>query len=257
MDRTNVLLAGASGVMGGKVVEAAKRTDDVSIVAGLDVYNNEVLGFPVRPTLEELQDTGYNTVLDFSKPQALGAVLWAATARNTPLVIATTGYSPEQNEEIEEMAKKLAIFKSTNFSMGVFKWVKAAAALAAAFKDNPEVDIEVIEAHHNRKADGPSGTAKTVAEMMLKARGWDQIADRTPDKAKRQPGDIGMSFIRGGNVPGYHEVWFCSPTGEIKLSEREYGREGFAAGALEACKFMQGKQPNGRIYTMDDLIASC
>jgi len=254
MDKTKVLLAGASGVMGENVVEAAKKTDGIEIVAGLDLCSKDVFGFPVRSTVAELQHTGYNMVLDFSKPQALDAVLAAASLRNTPLVIATTGHSPEQTQKIEKMSDKLAILKSSNFSIGVFKWVRAAAALAAAFKNNPEVDIEVFEAHHNRKADGPSGTAKTVAEMMLKARGWGQIVGRTPENAKRQPGDIGISFIRGGNVSGYHEIWFCSPTCEIKLSENEYGRGGFAAGALEACKFMQGKQPAGKIYTMDDLV---
>jgi len=241
--------------MGGHVINAAKKMDGVRIKAGLDQSTNVVKDVPVVDSLDKAFQYGaFNMVLDFSKPAALDNVLRASEQWECPLVIATTGHSPEQQKAIEAEAKKRAILKSTNFSMSVFKWVKACAAIAAAFKDNPEVDIEIMEAHHNRKADGPSGTAKTVAEAILKARGWGQIVDRTPDNANRQPGDIGLSFMRGGNVPGYHEVCFFSPTGELRINEREYGREGFAAGALDACKMMNGKKSAGRLYTLDDLV---
>lgn len=252
--KLNVLLVGANGKMGREVIKAAaEEKSGIEIVAGYDTAENEIDGVPVYNYQEGVNNRQYDAVLDFSKPESLAQVLYGLELNNPPLVMGTTGHSFEQMQQIEQVAQKRAVFKATNFSMGVFKWVRAAAALAAAFKNNPEVDIEIIEAHHNRKADGPSGTAKTVAEAILKARGWGQIVSRTPDNAKRLPGDIGISFIRCGDVPGYHEVWFASPSGEIRLSEREYGRQGFACGALDACKFMQGK-PADRIYTMDDLV---
>jgi 4-hydroxy-tetrahydrodipicolinate reductase len=252
-ENLKVLLSGAGGTMGRQVMDIAEKTDGIEIVAGLGTTKKEINGIKVYDSVGAIREA-YNAVLDFSKPEALDGVLSAAHAQGAPLVIATTGYSPELQKKIEGEAKKLAILKSSNFSVNVLRWVKTCAAIASQFKDNPEVDIEIVEAHHKHKTDGPSGTAKTVAEAILKARGWGQIVTRSSGTASHKTGDIGISFIRGGNISGFHEVWFCTPSGEIKISEREYGRESFAAGSLEACKLMNGKKPIGRIYTFEGLL---
>jgi len=181
----------------------------------------------------------------------LTGLLTFAKKTKTPLVIATTGYTKEQEAQITAASKTIPIMKSGNYSTAVFKFVKCVAEFARKWNG----DIEIIETHHNKKADAPSGTAKMLANAILEARGGKGkiVLGRTPESGKRVPGDIGVTAVRGGTVAGLHEVRFYDEASEVVMYEREYGKQSFALGGIEACKFM-AKVTKPGIYTMDDLI---
>lgn len=208
-------------------------------------------GIKVSPFAEGQGSACCDVLLDFSHPDALAGLLKFAKKCKTPLVIATTGYSKEQEQQIIAASKEIPIMKSGNYSTAVFKFIRCVAAFASKWNG----DIEIVETHHNKKADAPSGTAKMLANAILEAReGKGKIVlGRTPESEKRVPGDIGVTAVRGGTVAGLHEVRFYDQACEVIMCEREYGKQSFALGALEACKFM-AKVTKPGIYTMEDLI---
>jgi 4-hydroxy-tetrahydrodipicolinate reductase len=232
----NIFLSGHDGAMGTVVTQCAANQEDLKVTP-----------FPVGQT----GGMPCDVVLDFSHPDNLDMVLEFALKRKIPLVIATTGYSKKQEAEILAASREIPICKSGNFSLAVFKFIKA----VGEFARNWYGDIEIIETHHNKKADAPSGTALMLANTILDVRkGMGKLVlGRTPESGKRMPGDIGVTAIRGGTVAGLHEVRFFADSAEVIMSEREYGKGSFAEGALAACKFMT-KIKAPRIYTMEDLI---
>lgn len=231
----NIFLSGHDGIMGGVVTQCASPMNDVK----------------VTPFAEGQGSGSCDVILDFSHPDMLASLLTFAKKCKKPLVIATTGYSKDQEKQIITVSKEIPIMKSGNYSTAVFKFVKAVAAFAGKWNG----DIEIVETHHNKKADAPSGTAKMLANAILEARGGKGkiVLGRTPDSGKRVPGDIGVTAVRGGTVAGLHEVRFYDEASEVVMYEREYGKQSFALGAIEACKFM-AKLTKPGIYTMDDLI---
>ena len=230
-----IFLCGHDGTMGTIVTECAKNQKDLSVL----------------PFAEGQGSCVADVILDFSHPDALSGLLAFVKKCKAPLVIATTGYSKEQEAQIAAAAKTIPILRSANFSLAVHKFVKAVADFARTWSG----DIEIIETHHNQKKDAPSGTALVLANAILAARGGKGriVLGRTPESGKRVPGDIGVTAVRGGSVPGLHEVRFYDQSCEVVMYEREYGKQSFALGALEACRFM-AKKPAPGIYTMDDLI---
>ena len=217
--------------MGQVVVQVASHAKDVK-VSGFSESN-----------------TG-DVVLDFSHASVLERVLKVAVERKMPLVIATTGHTRAQDELIVKSAEEIPILKSTNFSLAVYRFTKAVASFAKGWSG----DIEIIETHHNMKVDAPSGTAITIANAILEARGdvGRIVLGRTPENPKRQYGDIGISVVRGGVLTGMHEVRFYDSTSEVVMYEREYSKEVFAEGALRACEFISQIRKPG-LYTMADL----
>ena len=187
---------------------------------------------------------------DFSRPAALGDVIALARRTKKPAVIATTGYTDEQLAEIKALSSEVPVFRSANMSVGVallrHLCQEAAKVLGETF------DVEIVEAHHNRKADAPSGTALLLA---------DAVKARRPDAAyvfgrsghhPRQPNEIGIHSLRMGNVVGEHEVIFATDNQTITLKHQAHDRALFAEGALAAADFLQG-QPAG-LYHMEDLL---
>ena len=192
-------------------------------------------------------------LIDFSAPDALRASLDRAVSAGVPLLIGTTGLIDEHDALIAEAAKSIPILKAPNTSVGVA--LLADLTERAARILGPEAwDVEIVEAHHNKKADAPSGTALHLGASADKGRGGGSEVERGRDGTglKRQQGAIGYSAIRGGTVAGDHDVMFLGPDERIILSHRAESRAIFARGALAAAKFLRGK-PAG-LYSMRDVI---
>lgn len=192
-------------------------------------------------------------LIDFSAPDALRASLDRAVSAGVPLLIGTTGLIDEHDALIAEAARAIPILKAPNTSLGVA--LLADLTERAARILGPEAwDIEIVEAHHHKKADAPSGTALHLGASANRGRGGDAHVERGRDGTglKRQQGAIGYSAIRGGTVAGDHDVMFLGPEERLILSHRAESRAIFARGALAAAKFLKGK-PAG-LYSMRDVI---
>lgn len=201
----------------------------------------------------ELANDAGEVLVDFSAPDALRASLDRAVSAGVPLLIGTTGLIDEHDELIAEAAKNIPILKAPNTSLGVA--LLADLTERAARVLGPEAwDIEIVEAHHRKKADSPSGTALHLGAAADKGRGGASPQERGRDGTglKRQPGTIGYAAIRGGTVAGDHDVMFLGPDERLILSHHAESRAIFARGALAAARFLRGK-PAG-LYTMRDVI---
>ncbi len=238
--------------MGAVVEEICAADPEVSVAAGFDIAEGAPHDFPVFSDPE--QYTGpVDTVIDFSNPSALSKLLQFCRDRCAGVVLATTGYSPEQLEEIEKASSEIPVFRSANLSLGInvlAELVKKAAPLLDGY------DIEIVERHHNRKLDAPSGTALMLAEAAASASGRDDTVytfGRSEKRQARDPREIGISSVRGGTIVGDHEVLFCGRDEVISLSHHASSREIFASGAVRAAKFLAGKGPG--LYSMEDLVA--
>jgi 4-hydroxy-tetrahydrodipicolinate reductase len=203
----------------------------------------------------ELDNDRGDVLVDFSAPDAVRASLDRAVSAGVPLLIGTTGLIDEHEALIADAAKIIPILRAPNTSLGVALLAdlteRAARVLA------PEQwDVEIIEAHHNKKADAPSGTALQLGAAADRGRGGNSSVERGRDGTglKRQQGAIGYAAIRGGTVAGDHDVMFLGPDERLILSHRAESRAIFARGALTAARFIRGK-PAG-LYSMRDVIGS-
>ena len=220
-----VLLIGAAGRMGTTIIDIAKADSEIDIVAQCDLSDS------IEPAMKNC-----DLAIDFSQADAITEVCRAGLHHNRPLVIGTTGHSPEQRRVIENAAQSLPIVFASNFSVGVnvLFWLtrKAAERLGRDFS------AEIVETHHKMKKDAPSGTAKTLAEV-LKA-------------AQKIRNEIPIQSIREGDVVGEHTVIFSGPAERLELTHRAANREIFARGALRAGKWIMGR-PAG-LYSMQDVL---
>ena len=200
----------------------------------------------------EIDNDNGDVLIDFSAPDALRSSLDRAVSAGVPLLVGTTGLLDEHEALIAEAAKVIPILRAPNTSLGVA--LLADLTERAARVLGPEQwDIEIVEAHHNKKADAPSGTALHLGEAVKRGRGRStEERGRNGVGLKRQTGAIGYSAIRGGTVAGDHDVMFLGPEERLILSHRAESRAIFARGALAAAKFLKGK-PAG-LYSMRDVI---
>lgn len=197
------------------------------------------------------QDRG-DVLVDFSSPAALSASVQRAEAANVPLLIGTTGLDDLADRRITDAARKIAVLRAPNTSLGVallLQLVERAASLLG-----PDWDIEVLEMHHHSKADAPSGTALALGEAAARGRGRPLQAEagRSGTGLKRAEGAIGFAALRGGTVVGDHDVIFAGPEERLILGHRAESRAIFARGALAAAKFLHGRPPG--LYSMRDVI---
>ena len=256
---TRILLSGCLGRMGRAVTEAAAASSACSVIAGIDAFANEgtVLPFPVYtspdaiPADAELPDV----VVDFSHHSALPALLDYAKRTGVPLVIATTGHTEEELRAMREASRTSAIFYSRNMSLGINLLIllskKAAEVLGEDF------DIEIIEKHHNKKLDAPSGTALMLADAISDVfdEGKDYVYERQSVRRQREKREIGIHAVRGGTIVGQHDVIFAGKDETVTLAHEATSREVFATGAVKAAGFMVGKSAG--LYDMNDLLADC
>lgn len=246
-----ILISGALGHMG-RAVAAQASADGIEIVAGVDALQGDC-SFPCHTSFDALPDCSGAVIVDFSRPEALTSLLAYAVKNHLPVVLATTGYTPEQEQEVDQAARQIPVFRSANMSVGVallrHLCQEAAKVLGETF------DVEIVEAHHNRKVDAPSGTALLLFDAIKDAYNEPRYAQlgRGGRNCKRQHNEIGIHALRGGTVTGEHEVCFFGPAERIRLSHSAEDRSVFASGALKAAAYLQGKAP-GR-YTMEDLVA--
>ena len=221
-----------------------------SVVAGYDVLPIDTREFPTYTDWNAVEER-VDCIIDFSHHVGTPALLSYATDRGIPVVLATTGHTEEEKALIEEAAKKIPLFHSANMSLGVALLVELAKITARTF---PEADIEIIEKHHNRKLDAPSGTALLLANAIREVREKARLVFGRSGQAKREADEIGVHAIRMGNIVGEHEVIVGTDTQTITLKHEAHSRALFAEGALAAAEYLIGK-PVG-MYDMKKMIES-
>ena len=240
-----ILLSGACGRMGHQVAALAEE-ENVLIAAGVDVHAEAFGSFPVYPSFSLVEQQA-DVIVDFSRPEGLPALLSYAQAHQLPVVLAATGYNDQDLAAIRAAAKTIPVFRSANLSLGVYV-LKTLARQAARLL--PGFDIEIIEKHHNQKLDAPSGTALMLYDAVS-APDSQPVFGRSGRTQKREKNEIGMHAIRGGTVPGEHEVGFYGPSEVVTLSHSAQDRSIFARGALRAARFIASQAPGE--YDMEAL----
>jgi 4-hydroxy-tetrahydrodipicolinate reductase len=234
-----VLLVGSAGRMGQAIIAAAKGDRNIDLVGLCDKDD------PLEPAISHC-----DVVIDFSQADAIGDICRAASQRQQPLVVGTTGHSPEQRRLIEHCAQSLPVVLSSNYSVGVnaLFWLTRQAAEMLG----PEFDLEIVEMHHRMKKDAPSGTAKTLAEILKQARDLKIQYGREGTVGERKADEIGVHSIRGGDVVGDHTVIFAGSGERLELTHRASSRETFAKGALRAAQWIIGRSPG--LYSMENVL---
>ena len=245
------IMHGCNGAMGQVISSLAEADGEMEIVAGVDLNTERKNGYPVYASLEECPRA--DVIIDFASAKAVDHLLDYCAATGTPVVLCTTGLSEEQIRRVEETAKTAAVLRSANMSLGInllLKLVKEAARVLAA----ADFDIEILEKHHNRKLDAPSGTALALADYINEAMEsqYHYVYDRSSRRQKRDPREIGIQSVRGGSIVGEHDVIFAGQDEVITISHTAYSRAIFAKGAVAAAKFLAGKTSG--LYDMADVI---
>ncbi len=261
---TRIILFGASGRMGQEILRVAPSQSGIELVSALVRPGSPLDGEPVWPnrsaslafgsTLEpELQG---EVLVDFSNAASFDAALALALQREMALVSGTTGLSEQQRAELDAAAQRIPVLWSANFSIGVALLRRLVAEAARVLGD--EFDVEIIEAHHNRKRDAPSGTALTLGRAVAEARGQDLddvacYARHGADEARAR-GEIGFASVRGGDIVGDHTVLFAGDGERMEFVHRAGTRALFARGALLAARWIAGRSA-GR-YTLDQAVSA-
>ena len=246
---TDIILNGCNGKMGVAVTKAVSERNDCRIVAGVDLYGDSS-EYKVYRSFDDV-DVKADVIIDFSNPIVLDSMLRFAKSNNTPVVICTTGFSQPQVECIKKASEDIAVFYSGNMSLGIALLIELARTVALTM---PEAEIEIVEAHHNRKIDAPSGTALMIADAITAVRPETFAHAGRSGQGKREKNEIGIHSLRMGNVVGIHEVIVATENQTITLKHEAHNRALFAEGALAAAEFLCGK--GAGLYTMDDIVAN-
>lgn len=246
----NILLNGALGRMGSEVIKAVSSQEDMQIVCGFDRVQNNSLPFPIYNDINNINEK-IDVIIDFSVPVATFKILEYARTNKIPIIIATTGFNDEELSKIEEYSKEIAVFHSSNMSLDINLMASIVQKVAKVLQDS---DIEIVETHHNRKIDSPSGTAILLANAINKVFDNEKsyTFDRLQKRESRNKNEIGFSSIRGGNIVGEHTVQFFSENETLEITHKAYSRQVFAEGALKAANFIVDK--NAGLYNMEDLV---
>jgi len=249
---TNIILRGCNGRMGQVITDLVEVDEKTVMVAGIDLTQNKLNKYPVYQSFAKC-NVNADVIIDFSAPINMEEMLEFAVKRNLGIVLCTTGFTKEQLELIDEASKAIPIFRSANMSMGInliTKLLKQAAVVLA----EAGFDIEIVEKHHNKKVDAPSGTALALADAMNEALNneYDYKYDRSQERVMRSKKEIGISSVRGGTIVGEHEIIFAGTDEVIEIKHTAYSKAIFAKGAVQAAKFLAGKAAG--MYNMSDLM---
>ena len=245
-----ILICGVGGRMGREVAKLALDGVRGAVpVAGFDVIPVDTREFRTYTDWKRIEED-VDCIVDFSHHDGTAAMLDYAELHGIPTVIATTGHTEEQYARIHGAAKTIPIFHSANMSLGIALLVELAKTAAKTF---PDADIEIIEKHHNRKLDAPSGTALLLANEIKEVRQNAAFVCGRAGQAKRRPEEIGIHAVRMGNIIGEHEVIVGTDTQTITLKHEAHSRSLFAEGALAAASFLVGK-PAG-MYDMKRMVS--
>ncbi len=249
---TSIILRGCNGKMGQVITEMVEADENAVIVAGIDIAQNRNNKYPVYQSFAAC-NVKADVIIDFSAPVNLEEMLEYAIKHKTAIVLCTTGFGKEQVVLIDEAARQIPILRSANMSMGInliSKLIQQAAVILA----DAGFDIEIVERHHNKKVDAPSGTALALAEAMNEVLNneYSYKLDRSAERMARSRKEIGISAVRGGTIVGEHEIVFAGTDEVIEIKHTAYSKAIFAKGAVQAAKYLPGK-PAG-MYSMSDMM---
>lgn len=247
-----ILLSGCNGAMGKVITNCVAERDDCEIVAGLDVNTTDNGFYPIFGSTDDI-NVKADIIIDFSHPSALSGVLKYALSTKTPAVISTTGLSEEQINSLQLASSQIPIFFSANMSLGVSLVSELVRKAASVLGNN--FDIEIVEAHHNKKIDAPSGTALMLADSVSKGLEYQPVYEynRHAKREKRTKNEIGIHAIRGGTIVGEHEVIFAGNDEIITVSHSARSKSVFAVGSINAAIYLSKKEPG--MYSMKELVA--
>jgi 4-hydroxy-tetrahydrodipicolinate reductase len=251
----NIAIAGAGGRMGQALIDAALADRGLTLAAAFDVPGSPLLGRQfgaIKVQADPAAAIGAGDVLiDFTRPEGTLAHLDICARLGRAMVIGTTGFSESQQARVLEAAKRIPVTMAANYAVGVNAVYKLAETAARILGD--DYDVEIIEAHHRHKVDAPSGTALKLGELIaavLKKK--DFSFGRHGDVGPRPPKAIGFHAVRGGDIVGEHTVMFAGAGERVEVTVRSQSRATYAAGALRAAKWLEGRAPG--LYDMADVL---
>jgi 4-hydroxy-tetrahydrodipicolinate reductase len=261
--KPKLIVSGAAGRMGRRIISLAIEADEFNIIAAIENQDHPDIGKdagfvagtgPVNVKLDSICPAAADVVIDFSQPAAADKTIDYCAENGAALVLGTTGLSEEQREKIKTASEKTPVIYATNMSVGMNVLFSLVGKVASMFGD--EYDIEIIEQHHRFKKDAPSGSALTLAENICSATGRkfpdSLVHGRSGKDALREKGTIGMHAIRAGDITGIHSVIFGTLGEKVTLNHTAHSRDTFARGALRAAKWLIGKEP--ALYSMVDVL---
>lgn len=245
-----VLVHGACGKMGGHVIEAIKKSEDMELFCGVDHMAKGDESFPCYDSFDKVVGRP-DVIIDFSFHTLVKGVVEYASSVGVPVVVATTALNDDEKNAVSLAANKVPVFLAYNMSIGVALLCDFAKKAAEAF---PDADIEIVEAHHNRKVDAPSGTAVMLANSIKEVRPNAEYVYGRGGEAKRTPNEIGIHALRMANIVGEHEVYITTDSQQLVLRHNAYDRSLFADGAVKASRFLVSQ--GAGLYTMRDMFKS-
>lgn len=244
----DIILSGGSGRMGTVLSSLLQEGGgNARIVASVSPHQSDPLPPGVCRSYSDIPHVG-DVVIDFSRPGATEDLLAFCRSRKLPLVIGTTGQSGEDMRAITEASREIPVFISANLSLGVACLIRM---VKDAVKTFPDAEIEIVEMHHDRKTDVPSGTALMIADAVKSIRPDATYNIGRPEGGRRRPGEIGIHSLRLGDEPGTHEILISTGSETLTLTHKANDRKIFARGALSAAAWLVGRKPG--LYGMDDL----
>lgn len=248
---TNIAICGANGKMGKNIYECISTRDDCKVVGGIDIFTQQYADFPIVDEPAKLP-VKPDVIIDFSNPASLDKLLEYCLSTGTAVVVASTGYSDEQIAQIKAAAQQIPVFFTFNMSLGINLLVSLAKKATEVLGN--QFDIEIVEKHHNRKIDAPSGTAIMLANAINETldNSMHYVYDRHSRRQKREKNEIGMHSIRGGTIVGEHDIIFAGHDEVITLSHSAGSRMVFAEGAVNAAVFLNGK--GAGLYDMSQMV---
>jgi 4-hydroxy-tetrahydrodipicolinate reductase len=254
----NVIVCGACGRMGKRIIDVLSQDGDIELVGAIEAKGHEGLGNEVAPkvkvtdNLEKIIDTA-EVVIDFTNPQASLKNLEVASRFKKAMVIGTTGHTEQEKKLVAERARTIPLLMAPNMSLGVNLLFKVVDGVAKVLKG---YDVEIVEAHHNRKKDAPSGTAAKLEETIAQALNFNLkeagVYGRKGIVGPRKPKEIGVHSVRAGDIVGEHTVIFAGTGERLELTHRAHSRDCFARGAVEATKWIVKQSPG--LYDMQDFL---
>ena len=243
-----VLVHGSNGKMGGHVMAEIAKSEDLELFCGVDPKSTGEENYKYYDSFDKVEGKA-DVIIDFSFHTLVKGVLDYAVKTETPVLIATTALDDEDKKAVAKASQKVPVVLAANMSVGVALLADFAKQAAAMF---PDADIEIVEAHHNRKVDAPSGTAIMLANAIKEVRPEAEYVYGRGGEAKRAKNEIGIHALRMANIVGEHEVYITTDSQQLVLRHNAYDRSLFADGAVKAAAFLvnQGKG----LYTMQDMF---
>ena len=247
----NIILSGCNGKMGQVISRLVSDMADAQILFGYDINTDKKWDYEVYSSFEDAREKG-DVVIDFSHPASFDSIVKYCRETKTPLVMATTGLSAQQKEELSNLSSEVAVFFSANMSLGVNLLINLVKKAASLLEDN--FDIEIIEKHHNQKIDAPSGTALMIADEISQTltNAPEYMYDRHSVRKKRSKNEIGIHAVRGGTIVGEHEVIFAGTDEIIEIKHTAMSKEVFAVGSIKAAIYIKDMFPG--MYSMKNIM---